>query len=322
VMDSGKVQREMSKKQVSRRKFIIGAGGAAAAAALAGGFGLPLVGRAGGQDGDDSGGAGGDGNLTSTGHKRQWVMVIDLRKCEGCVTIDEPPQCAEACIKGHFVPDGQQWIEVFEEKLPGGGSYFMPAPCMQCQNAPCTKVCPVGATYHNDEGIVLINHERCIGCRMCMAACLYQRRFFNWGEPKVPAEAYFAEYSPEYPVPARKGTVIKCMMCAHLTSQGKLPHCVEGCPMNAIYLGDLVEDVATNGEDIVVLSKFLSDNGAYRYKEKMGTEPRVYYIRGHGQEFDRDSDDERDLKPGPNWDERQSGEPPHPEHLTLEEDAQ
>jgi molybdopterin-containing oxidoreductase family iron-sulfur binding subunit len=111
----------------------------------------------------------------------QWCMVIDLRKCEGCVTIDEPPQCTQACIAMHFVPDGQKWIEVYKVGQSGGGSYYMPTPCYQCENAPCVKVCPVKATYHNDEGIVLIDHDRCIGCRLCMGACPYQRRFFNWG---------------------------------------------------------------------------------------------------------------------------------------------
>ncbi len=229
-----------------------------------------------------------------------WCMVIDLKKCEGCVTIDTPPQCTQACITGHFVPKGQKWIEVYEVDLPGGGSYFMPTPCFQCENAPCVNVCPVAATYHDKDGIVLIDHHRCIGCRMCMAACPYQRRFFNWGTPELPPEAALAEYSPLYPVPAKKGTVIKCMFCAHFLRDGKLPYCVTGCPMKALYIGDLKVDIASNGVEVVKLSKFLDDNDAYRHKEELGTQPRVWYLPGHGQDFGRKPKDPRQFKP-PAW---------------------
>lgn len=231
------------------------------------------------------------------GKVRAWGMVIDLKKCEGCVTIGAPPQCTQACIQGHFIPKGQQWIQVYEAELPGGGSYFMPTPCFQCENAPCVNVCPVAATYHNEDGVVLIDHKRCIGCRFCMAACPYQRRFFNWGTPELPPEAALSTYSPEYPVPAVKGTVIKCMFCAHQLRNGRLPLCVLGCPMKALYIGDLNEDVASNGVEVVKLSKFLDENDAYRYKEELGTQPRVWYLPGHGQSFGRHPGDSREFKP-------------------------
>jgi molybdopterin-containing oxidoreductase family iron-sulfur binding subunit len=236
-----------------------------------------------------------------TGKKvRSWCMVIDLKKCEGCVTIDAPPQCTQACIAFHYVPNGQEWIQVFEVDLPGGGTYYLPVPCMHCENAPCVNVCPVAATYHTREGIVLVDHNRCIGCRMCMAACPYQRRFFNWRKPELPAEAALAEYSPEYPVPAVVGTVMKCVWCANLVRDGRLTACVTGCPMKALYFGDLEEDVATNGVEIVKLSRFLDDNSAYRYKEELGTQPRVWYLPGHGEAFGHRPDDPRPFKP-PQW---------------------
>ncbi len=238
-------------------------------------------------------------NSTDGGKKQisQWVMVIDLRKCDGCVTIDEPPQCTQACIKMHSVPEEQKWIEVYKRELPGGGTSFLPTPCYHCENAPCVKVCPVKATYHNEEGIVLIDHNRCIGCRFCMAACPYHRRFFNWGKPVIPAAAAFAKYSPDFPVPAIKGTVIKCMFCSHLLKVGRLPGCVDGCPMKALYIGDLNRDMASNGVDVVKLSKFLDDNNAFRYKEELGTQSRVWYIPGHGQAFGRKPQDKRELLP-------------------------
>ncbi|MEE8420137.1 MAG: 4Fe-4S dicluster domain-containing protein [Dehalococcoidales bacterium] len=232
--------------------------------------------------------------------KRAWTMIVDLKKCEGCVTIDTPPQCTQACIQGHYTPKDQEWIQVYEVDLPGGGTYFMPTPCYQCENAPCVNVCPVAATYHDQDGIVLIDHNRCIGCRMCMAACPYQRRFFNWSTPELPPEAALAEYSPLYPVPAVKGTVIKCMFCAHFLRDGKLPYCVTGCPMKALYMGDLNEDIASNGREVVQMSKFLDENNAYRYKEELGTQPRVWYLPGHGQDFGRGPDDPRPFKP-PTW---------------------
>lgn len=128
-----------------------------------------------------------------------------------------------------------------------------------------------------------------------MAACPYQRRFFNWGEPKVPPGAASHTYSPEYPVPTKRGTVIKCMFCAHRAREERLPACVEGCPMKALYFGDLVEGMATNGVEIVELRRFLDENNAFRYKEELGTQPRVWYLPGHGQAFGRQAKDSRPL---------------------------
>ncbi|HBY94316.1 MAG TPA: 4Fe-4S ferredoxin [Chloroflexi bacterium] len=230
-------------------------------------------------------------------------MVFDLRKCEGCVTKGTAPQCIEGCNAEHFVPKGQEWIKVFEMETAGGHTYFLPRPCMQCENAPCLNVCPVGATYRNAEGVILVNHERCIGCRMCMAACPYAARSFNWEQPENPAGATFARYRPEYPIPHRKGTVEKCMLCAHLTDDGKLPACAAACPMYAIYLGDLGEDIATNGQEVVKLSLFLAEHNAYRLKEELGTRPRVWYIPGHGEEYGHDVNETREPMPARSWQE-------------------
>ncbi|MHB1125693.1 MAG: 4Fe-4S dicluster domain-containing protein [Bacillota bacterium] len=218
----------------------------------------------------------------------KWLMVIDLKKCEGCETIGKEPQCTAACREVHFIPDGQEWIKVVKVKGEGGSSRWIPFPCMQCENAPCVKVCPVGASYHNEQGVVLIDHRRCIGCRLCMGACPYHRRYFNWKEQEVPPGAVLSTYSPEYPVPAVKGTVIKCMFCAHNAEMGKLPACVTGCPMGAIYFGDEEKDLATNNIEVISLRKTLAESDAYRYKEELGTRPRVFYLPGYGQDFGRD----------------------------------
>jgi len=219
---------------------------------------------------------------------RQWTMIIDLRSCDGCQSIGLPPQCTTACIEGHFTPDPMQWIEVFEHELPGDGTRFIPTPCQQCQNPPCVNVCPVAATFSTPEGPVLIDQDRCIGCRICMAACPYDRRFFNWGDPPVPPEALLADYDLELQVPARKGTVMKCDFCPDMVRSGTLPYCIQGCPHSAIYYGDLEEDYATNGRELVSISRFLANNDGFRLKEELGTQPRVFYIPGHGEEVGRD----------------------------------
>ena len=227
---------------------------------------------------------------TTTGQRlRRWTMVIDLRYCDGCQSVGKPPQCTEACIQGHFAPQPMEWIQVYEPELPGGGTQFVPTPCQQCQNAPCVNVCPVGATFTTPEGVVLIDQERCIGCRLCMEAGPYDRRFFNWGQPPIPPEATFMEYDPMHQSPAIKGTVMKCDFCPDMARAGKLPYCAQGCPNHAIYYGDLEEDLATNGAEVVKLSRLLSEDSTYRLKENLGTQPRVYYIPGHGELVGRDA---------------------------------
>jgi Fe-S-cluster-containing dehydrogenase component/Ni/Fe-hydrogenase subunit HybB-like protein len=235
-------------------------------------------------------GAGMSTTSATTGQRlRRWAMVIDLRYCDGCQSVGKPPQCTEACIQGHFVPEPMEWIQVYEPPLPGGGTQFVPTPCQQCQNAPCVNVCPVGATFSTPEGVVLIDQQRCIGCRLCMEACPYDRRFFNWGNPPVPPESTYMEYDPMHQSPAIKGTVMKCDFCPDMARAGRLPYCAQGCPNHAIYYGDMEEDVATNGQQVVKLSRLLSEDSAYRQKENLGTQPRVYYIPGNGEMVGRDA---------------------------------
>lgn len=242
-----------------------------------------------------------------SGRNRQWTMIIDLRRCDGCQSQGTPPKCTTACVEAHFAPEPMQWIEVFEQELPGGGTQFIPTPCQMCQNPPCVNVCPVAATFSTPEGTVLIDQERCIGCRICMAACPYDRRFFNWGDAPIPPEALLCDYSPEHEVHARKGTVMKCDFCPDLPRAGALPHCIQGCPQGAMYYGDLEEDLATNGEEVVSASRFISENNAFHLKEEKGTKPRVFYIQGHGEDVGRDSSNEGRLPTEWPWAERAKG---------------
>jgi molybdopterin-containing oxidoreductase family iron-sulfur binding subunit len=220
--------------------------------------------------------------------RRQWTMIVDLRFCDGCQSQGTPPQCTLGCIEGHLAPEPMEWIEIFEQELAGAGTRFLPTPCQHCQNPPCVNVCPVAATFSTPEGLVLIDQDRCIGCRICMASCPYDRRFFNWGEPPVPTEALLAEYDVELQVPATKGTVMKCDFCPDMIRAGTLPYCILACPNDAIYYGDLEEDVATNGVNVVAISNFLANHDAFRLKEELGTQPRVFYLPGHGEAIGRD----------------------------------
>lgn len=211
--------------------------------------------------------------------ERRWVMVFDLRRCDGC------GKCITACQEMHHLPEDQEWIQVYELTDVTGGTYFLPVLCQMCENAPCVRVCPVGATYHVEEGPVVVDQTVCIGCRMCMAACPYGVRVFNWEDPPDIPEMFRSD-RPEFTVPQTRGTVGKCANCIHSLREGRFPACVTGCSMEAIYVGDLVEDVATNGRETVILSRFLRSNDAFRLKEELGTEPRVYYVAGHGQDLE------------------------------------
>ncbi len=206
--------------------------------------------------------------------KRRWVMVIDLAKCDGC------KECTQACTAMHFVPPGQEWIKVFENRDNQiAGAYWFPRPCMQCDNTPCAKVCPVGATFKREDGIVLIDQDRCIGCRYCIAACPYGSRSFNWAEPPHTLAEMAQPYSVEWNYPHRKGVVEKCIFCPVNAREGKLPACAQNCRMGAIYFGDQVEDVVANHDgETVSFTQLIREKGGFRYMEELGTEPRVWYL--------------------------------------------
>lgn len=223
--------------------------------------------------------------------KHHWGFMIDLSKCDGCENLDPPkddptgekPRCSYACRKYHYFMGAdppQHWIRVYElHGTEGLDPFYFPKPCQNCQDAPCKRVCPTGATYQRDDGTVLINHEICIGCRICMAACPYETRFFWYKDPpELDENAKKIEYSPEFAVPHTKGTVAKCDLCVHKVYDGNLPHCVSACPTGALYFGDLNEDVVTNGKETIPLKKTLNNRAAYRYKEEEGTKPSVYYL--------------------------------------------
>ena len=207
-------------------------------------------------------------------------MVIDLSRCKNAL------KCQKSCQKHHFLPEQDKWLKVYkmqdnEEASP----YWMPKPCLHCDKPPCVKVCPVDATFKRSDGLVLIDNERCIGCRFCMAACPYSTRTFNWDEPKQPDNRACNEYSPETSNPRKKGTVEKCDFCPDMLKLGKLPHCVTACPNGVYYFGDANEDSVCNGDETVRFRQLLKDKAGYRYMEALGTEPSVYYLPASNRLF-------------------------------------
>lgn len=222
--------------------------------------------------------------------ERRWVMVIDLRKCTGCHA------CTVACIAENKLPPGVVYRPVIDEEIgtyPNVGRRFLPRPCMQCDNPPCTTVCPVNATYQDENGIVTIDYDRCIGCRYCVTACPYSARTFDFGEAytddtpeaeglilgKSRADDYERAANFEYQKSRTRtrryaspvGNVRKCHFCLHRLEAGMLPACTTTCIGRATYFGD------ANDSDSLVAELIASPN-VMRLKEELGTEPRVYYL--------------------------------------------
>jgi dimethyl sulfoxide reductase iron-sulfur subunit len=215
----------------------------------------------------------GHGAVTGEFH---WGMVIDLDACIGC------EYCMRACCATNNVNPLKPWNIVVEEKTSTGTTFYFSRPCLQCQNAPCVEVCPVKATYHRADGLVIMDYDRCIGCRYCQVACPYDARRFNWQEytgknPYVPTYGF-----PEVPRRPR-GVVEKCTFCVQRIDAGlksglmpgedaaATPACVGICPVGARVFGNLNDPNSK-------ISKVLADNPTIRLREDLGAEPSVYYI--------------------------------------------
>ncbi|MCW5977134.1 MAG: 4Fe-4S dicluster domain-containing protein [Bryobacteraceae bacterium] len=211
---------------------------------------------------------------------KRWAMVVDARKClqkEGC------QKCIEACHRMHNVPAFAEprhevrwiWKEPFERAFPSQENLYsqaafrdkpFPVFCNHCDNPPCVRVCPTGATWKRDDGIVMMDWHRCIGCRYCVAACPYGSRSFNWLDPRPRLTQMNAEF------PTRtKGVVEKCTFCEERLARGEAPACVEACPEKAMVFGNLADPASE-------VRQLLGARYTVRRKPELGTRPEVYYI--------------------------------------------
>jgi len=209
----------------------------------------------------------------------RWAMVIDQSKCIGC------GDCILACRAHNDVPPDMAWTRLIETEKIGEQQVYLPVPCMHCEHAPCVNICPVKATHQRPDGIVMMDYDRCIGCRYCEMACPYGARSFNWkkfdGEnPAVPDWG-----QPEVERRPR-GVVEKCSFCYQRIDRGlaqgltpgvdrnATPACVNACPVGARTFGDMNDPESP-------IRKLLAKHPSFRLREELGTGPRVYYLPAH-----------------------------------------
>jgi molybdopterin-containing oxidoreductase family iron-sulfur binding subunit len=213
--------------------------------------------------------------------------ALDISRCIGC------RRCVYACVDENNQSRDPQvhWIRVLQmdkehgvdfahanpyydaAEVPEEGHFYVPVSCQQCQDAPCTKVCPTGATWTEKDGIVVIDYDWCIGCRCCMAACPYGARHFNWRAPSVPA----GEINPSMHYlgnrPRPRGVVEKCTFCIQRVRAGRYPACVEVCPVGARKFGNLLDPDSE-------IRYIIEHKRVMVLKEELNTMPKFFYFYG------------------------------------------
>lgn len=210
------------------------------------------------------------GEVTSASSKNKWGMVVDLDKCNGCKV------CETVCREENNVPFWNEpsydayWIRVAEVKqdrpgLPAAQERPIPLLCAHCDDPPCAHVCPTKATFKREDGLVLIDEHRCIGCRYCVIACPYHARSMIFRDNDV-------RTNKDVPKLMR-GVASKCTFCVHRIDDGRLPACVEKCPHNALSFGNL-KDASSHVGEVVESGK----TGILRPNLRVG--PNVYYYPG------------------------------------------
>ena len=213
--------------------------------------------------------------------------ALDLSRCIGC------RRCVYACVKENNQSRDPQvhWITVLElekekgidlaeadayydaKQVPREGHFYLPVACQQCRRPQCVSVCPVGATWQEPDGIVVVDQNWCIGCRCCVAACPYGARRFNWAAPSIPK----GEMNPDTHYlgnrPRMKGVVEKCTFCIQRVRKGKYPACVEVCPVGARKFGNLLDPSSE-------VRYIIENKRIFLLKEDLNTQPKFFYFYG------------------------------------------
>lgn len=212
-----------------------------------------------------------------------WGMVINLDKCIGC------SYCQRACSATNDVAEGMAWNIVVEEKTSAGNTFYFSRPCLHCEHAPCVEVCPVRATYRRPDGLVVMDYDRCIGCRYCQVACPYDARRFNWERRHADDNRWIPTWGIPEVVRRPRGVVEKCTFCIQrihkaqdqAKAEGRevvdgefTTACAQACPANAIVFGRV-----DNPETLV--AQLISKHGhGVKHLEELGTLPSVTYLKG------------------------------------------
>lgn len=200
-----------------------------------------------------------------------WGMVFDLKRCIGCNA------CAVACKQENSLPAGvfyTKTLSVTTGEYPNTKKTYVPTICNHCEDAPCERVCPTGATYTRDDGIVLVDEEKCIGCGSCVVACPYDVRTLierEHLEGGLFGNGELTDFEKQGYSRFVVGTVTKCTFCHERVDEGLEPACVATCPTNARIFGDLDDP---ESEPVRIIE---SRGGKQPLPEK-GTKPKVYYV--------------------------------------------
>jgi Fe-S-cluster-containing dehydrogenase component len=222
-----------------------------------------------------------------------WGMVVDIDRCTGCQA------CVVACQSENNIPISQEdhfhqeraieWIRIeryWEGEYPNIKARFIPVMCQQCDNAPCEPVCPVYATYHNNEGLNVQVYNRCVGTRFCGNNCPYHARSFNFWEPVWPVELR-NQLNPDVTVRSR-GIMEKCTFCVQRIRRatrgkkqvrdgdGLAPACVQACPTDALNFGNWNDPESKISQ---MAQKAEGDHRSYELMKELGTSPNVVYLK-------------------------------------------